>query len=498
MQISATTFLTRWRTLIATTCLLAVPATPSFAQLRFAGPANQAELSAVDAVSPAQFQPIESPSSGGMELAPLVPPPGDEASIAAQPADGEMPPAPPAGTISTLPGGEVLPAPVGVAPEWEQPPMLGPSITEGFEGEYGSQLFDGGVETYSTRNWFRRGRWYSQQDIVVLMRTDIYNIVFSGDSSITFNQTGLGTKTVAPTFQPGTRISLGRFLGQDVSNRDHAVEFQFFGLFDYSNAAKLTSSTTDSLRTTLNPAHTWFSGSQILTNTGAGVSTVSEIVGNNPMLGFDDAQEHTLLYQSDLNSYEINYRVLNRPMRDHLSLQSNGNWVRHASSSRISSLIVGLRGVSINELLEFNATFNNPTVSGSHRVRTVNNMFGLQGGAEYSENHDFWSIGLRAKGGALYNFTERGIRTRVIDGTTDSLAEQNASKYNLAGLIEGGVFVTYQLRPNLGFRAAYDALYITGIADAPQNAGLDPGFPTFEVTADAVYHGASFGLEMLW
>ena len=502
MQISATSYLRRWRFVIATMSLLAVPATPSFAQLRFAGPANQADTGSVattaSSVSRAQFQPVENPPASGLELAPMVPPPGSEASLNAVAGNGDLPPAPPLGQSEGLPPGSVMQSmPTEVAPEWSQPAMLEPSITESFASDYDSQMIQGGTDTYSTRNWFRRGRWYSQQDLVVLMRTDIYSIVFSADQAALTGQSGMGTKTVAPSFTPGTRLSLGKFLGQDVSNRDHAVEFVFFGLFDYSDSARLSSSATDSLRTSLTPGTEWF--------TNDSIGLISNSLTGNPLSdsniitpGFDNAQHHDLLYQSDLNSYEINYRVLNRPTRDHLALQSNGNWVRHEASSRIPSLILGMRSVSLNELLQFDATFSNPVVSGQHRVRTTNNMFGFQAGLDYTENHDTWSVGFRSKGGALYNFADRNLSTRVRDGDDVTLASQQLEKNNLAALIEAGLFATYQIRTNLTFRAAYDAMYITGIADAPQNAGLDPGFPPFEVTSDAVYHGASFGLEMLW
>ena len=60
------------------------------------------------------------------------------------------------------------------------------------------------------------------------------------------------------------------------------------------------------------------------------------------------------------------------------------------------------------------------------------------------------------------------------------------------------MFAAYQVRPNLAFRVAYDVMYVTGIAIPPQNLGLGPVFPELHVEADALFHGASFGVEKVW
>jgi hypothetical protein len=78
------------------------------------------------------------------------------------------------------------------------------------------------------------------------------------------------------------------------------------------------------------------------------------------------------------------------------------------------------------------------------------------------------------------------LRTQTIEGE------------NLAAMLEGGLTATYQIRANLLAHVSYDALYIQGIATAPENMSLAEAFPDFEVTGDALYHGMSVGLEMLW
>ena len=54
----------------------------------------------------------------------------------------------------------------------------------------------------------------------------------------------------------------------------------------------------------------------------------------------------------------------------------------------------------------------------------------------------------------------------------------------------------YRIKPNLIVRTGYDFMYLTGIATAPPNLGLQ--FPKFEVNGDTFMHGFSFGVEMLW
>ena len=75
---------------------------------------------------------------------------------------------------------------------------------------------------------------------------------------------------------------------------------------------------------------------------------------------------------------------------------------------------------------------------------------------------------------------------------------QKVNKNNLAAAVEAGLSAQYQIRTNLVARVSYDALYITGIASAPENLGLAPEWPNFEVTGDVLYHGLSVGFEMLW
>jgi hypothetical protein len=497
VQIRASEYTVRVRVFAVIVCTWAAWATPSPAQLRFSGPSNQLSVGSdgelmESTVSTAQFQPLV-PADG--TFAPAPPAASSEGLI-----DGDLPPAPPSVAQPEViqPGiAQPMPAPVELqgASEWIEYPGDGAMIMPGpgLGNPYAAEIMPQQEPIlYSTNDWFRTGFWYSQQDLSVMLRTATSNIVISADNSSPQRATILTTKTVDPTYVPGTRLTLGRFLGQDLANRDHAIEFTFLGLFSYSDSATLIARVPNALATALVPGAVYISGP------ATGIGTDAGIVNGPSLDGFSDANRHDVLYESDMNSFETNFRLMGRPNRDKLALQPNGSWVRHGNSSHIKSMLVGVRGVSINELFRFNSSFADPTTLGTHEVKTSNNMFGVQVGGEIVENYTQWSWGFRVKAGGLFNFSD-GYRKidQLVEGDRN-LRESEVSDENLAALVEAGLVATYQIRTNLTARLAYDAMYITGIATAPQNLGLDPAFPKYEVTGDALFHGLSLGVEMLW
>ena len=88
---------------------------------------------------------------------------------------------------------------------------------------------------------------------MVLLRTDLKNVYIATNTAASFtnNPPRLTSKTVTPTYAPGTRLTLGRFLGQDVANRDYTLEVAFLGLFDYTERANLQGK----LKTALGPTN---------------------------------------------------------------------------------------------------------------------------------------------------------------------------------------------------------------------------------------------------
>jgi hypothetical protein len=212
--------------------------------------------------------------------------------------------------------------------------------------------------------------------------------------------------------------------------------------------------------------------------------------------GFSSADVQDYLYESDLNSFELNFRRQGRPARDVLALQPSGRWVRYDNASKIYSFFGGLRFMSANDGVTYTSQAANPFTRGVYIVQTHNDMVGLQLGMEVVEKYTTWNWGFRGKIGGLTNFADRFSDITTINGIANR--SQNIEDENLVFLAEGGLFVAYQVRPNLSLRASYDALYLTGIAQAPRNLSLQPAFPKFNVNGDAIYQGGSVGFEMVW
>jgi len=522
------------------TCALALSTNSLEAQLNFSPPANRPAPAAATLPSMAGVRSLAEAAPAGptaagrgwVRIAPNAPPLGQTPGVmgaaigvpqAVQVTAGEaleaLPAAPSAGPVAEpIPAGEATmgaetasPAAIGppaaMGPDagiMAAPPAQAIPFSEGqpleataipdWQGPVDNAFVETDQATlFSTNHWFRRGFWYSQVDAVVLLRTELESTYFAADQSFktvsgagSVNDTpiftgrpALSTDSVAPTFQPGLRLTLGRFLGQDTANRDHSIEVGFLGLFHYEDQAQLESYLPGGIQTALAP------GAEYLYATG---------IHNSSFTGFSGADLQTVAYSSDFNGGEVNMRISGRPTRDRMNMQPNGQWVRMGTSSHLRSFLLGARYVSLDERFRYES-FIDDALGGVLQVETTNNMFGPQCGIELNENYTNWGWGLRGKFAGMYNFSTRdSLQDRPeIDSRSEGL-ERN----NFAPLMEAGLTANYQIRPNLVIRAAYDALYITGVANAISNARVGDRFPDYEVTADALFHGASLGLEMFW
>jgi len=363
-------------------------------------------------------------------------------------------------------------------PEDEAPPDGPVPDWEDFDvDDVDLPTLDEPAAVYSTGTWFWNGSWYTKQDIVMLHKSEPREVRVATNRGFT---TDLTTTTSSFHYVPGARLTLGRMLGRDRSNRDHMVEFTFFGLFDWSTEAGLVDVG---------------NGVSTFLGTGLGVAGFSDFTGFSVL-----SQSYS--YHSELNSYELNLRIQDRTGRDRIVLQPDGTWVRHITPSRLFSYFGGLRYVAIDEqflYVSLGRDNTNSAYDGTYRVATNNDMVGIQVGGELIEQYTQFSWGIRAKVGGLVNFGYRRSRVdTLINGVTDGFGE-DLMEENLVFLTELSILGTYQLRPNLAFRASYDFMYLTGIALAPENLGLDPaGFPAVNIGGDAFYHGAFLGFDMVW
>ena len=323
------------------------------------------------------------------------------------------------------------------------------------------------LHSSGTRLW--RGHWYTEQDLVLMVKVSPRKRDFSVDVS---SDQQLHTDSDTHTFEPGTRLTIGNILGRDSKHRDHSIEFTFFGMFDYDASATVRAGTDGNLFTNLGPA-------------------------GFTVPAFDEANRHRFIYASDLNSYEFNLRIRSRLGKDRLVLRPDGQWVRKANTGRILTIHGGLRGLSMNEGLLF-STSGPGTDHGSLSVLTNNDMFGLQGGGELVGQHADWSWGVGATFGGLYNIAQR----RHVFMTNEEGVQSNSAgeDINEQMVMLGDLRFTasWQVRPHLTLRTTYNVMYLTGLATATGNISFNPIYPPIYTRGDAFYHGLSTGLVMVW
>lgn len=399
----------------------------------------------------------------------------------------ELPSASFEGSAVVPPASEVVvPAIEGVVPSYEVPltesqgnvvypeyPNEGEVIIEEapFQQQY-QPTADAPAPIYSTGTWFRNGDFYFEADMVWLNRETPEPSAFARTGALTTNQFGQQVfddttldDVLSLNYASGTRLTLGRFLGRDAANRDYSLDFTYLGGFNWDESASLISREGGGLSTRL---------------TTAG----GTLAADNVVQGFIGSDRQDIQYESDLNSFELNYRIRTRPGRDQLAMQPDGRWVRHGVGSQMRSLLAGVRYVSLQDGQTITATesffvdrsirtrsidqtdedaVDGPEIAdavrGNYNVETNNRMFGLQVGGELTEKYDEWTWGLRGKVGGLINFANRNnlVNSRLREATFTDVETNEVPALNAAGdpvFIIGTNAVTGE--PLLG-TAAFDA-----------------------------------------
>lgn len=444
--------------------------------------------------------------------------------------------APPAATAppayESLPAYESPPAYASDSAELVSEPMqnesmLVPGYGQPYDIPIGDVIPEADSEIYSTNNWFRGGRWYSKQEFMMLLRTDLPLVHIAVDASTgvsdPFLVSAISTKDATFTYEAGTRLSLGKILGRDPANRDHSLEFSYMGMFDFTGRARLEEVNFDPLSTlgVRSLLGTRESNNSIsINNVGIiGLGFPAPLIQDVP--GFSRSRAQEILQQSDFNSFEMNYVIGARPARDRLIMQPDGRWVRHATPSSIKGFYTGFRYIRQNELFRYTGeggrnrfvggtgavSFQEPIAeSGEYRVTTDNDLFGIQIGSDVVRKRTDWVFGLNGRVGGLINFADRHSRLTSTVDNDDSIGvnlvttseSESLNDETLTFLVEAGAYVAYYIRPNTSVRFGYNGLYMNGLATAAQNIGLMGSFPKFELTGDSLYHGMSLGFEMTW
>lgn len=355
-----------------------------------------------------------------------------------------------------------------------------------WDEDYWQQAYEPPAPTCTSGTWFMRGKWYARQDFVYMSRYSLDTRRLIADSTL-FKPTGepedVTTTGRSLGFEPGGRLVLGRFLCRDQKNRDHSIEFQFMGLFDYQISSGMTGRSTNSLFT---PIDTF-----ALTNSGVG--------------GFNGTQVQEFTYDSSYDNYELNYVISQRLGRDRLEMTPEGEWVRKLTPSHISTAFVGVRVIDIGEGFLWTSEAADPaTNNGRYEVTTQNQLLGLQFGHELSVQRPKFRFSVRNRVAGLINYAEQKSYVHIIDTTgnpdIDETRIQSGSSHDMSFLYDLSVMAAYHLRPNVAIRTGYEFMYLNQLALAPEQLTFAPPPTQSQIVngGAVIFNGFSLGLEMVW
>lgn len=328
---------------------------------------------------------------------------------------------------------------------------------------------EGPAPAVSSGEWIRSGCWYTSQEVIYFSRstspkneirlaTDIRSAAVASDLA------HLDISPNAGGYAPGWRGTLGRYIGRDPRNRDHSVEFTFLGLTHWGDGASLTAKSPGSIFSNIDPT--------------------------NLVPVFNASNFQSYRQTTQLNSFELNYRIARRLGRDQLVYSRDSTWVRRCDRALLPAVFAGVRGVAVPEKLEYLA--ESAAGNGSYNIATHNNLFGLQGGAELFYEHYEWRFGGKIFGGGLVNWANQSTAVRTPTVTRDEFAEDHELSF-VGGMTFQGA---YQFTPNFAFRTSYDLLWVTNLALAQNQITFAPSNPPqMSVHHGLFYQGASIGLE---
>jgi len=333
------------------------------------------------------------------------------------------------------------------------------------------------ARTCSSGTWLNRGCWYAQSDAVYMNRQSFRKqFVLADDLSTPLSRRSFLVIDRNQGFAPGARLTLGKYVGRDSKNRDHAVEFTFFGLND------------------------WSTDRGIVARGNGGIFTELDPLLSAP--GFVGSDSQRYFYRSSFNSYEANLKIMRRLGRDRMTLTREGNWVRTCAPGPLSSFIAGLRVITTNERFGYfgqGTSFFGTVRQGSYLVSTNNSLVGPQMGADIVFQNCNWRAGIRGKTGAFLNFADQ--QSVVVQTGPNSPADRNetASRTPLSFVGELNATAAYNFRPNMAVRVSGELLWINQVALAPQQVTfIVANPPNIATGGNLFFQSISAGLEFVW
>jgi hypothetical protein len=333
---------------------------------------------------------------------------------------------------------------------------------------------------------------------------------------------------------PEWAFTLSRYLGRDGNQRDHFIEFSYFGLDSWSSHASANGPIIPHYESTTQ------TGTQVASGTPAPIDAFQDSLvsffplvsgaavvsgANNPSdltlsEAFNNVGQEMVTYHSNLNNWELNVVVKGHNADDELVLNPNGRWYHQCVSGFYYSYLFGLRAVVIDEKFEWTTSghqyeaVTDPSTgittpvavaasSGRYVIRTENGLLGLQAGGNVEYRWCKWSFDIHGKAGPYVNIAEED--THVQARSTDPLANPDfdreaAARRNCCSVLgEFGFGMTNRLSPNWTARASYDFMWIGDLALAPTQIVLQTNpAEKIKTSGSTFFNGLTLGLEYDW
>jgi hypothetical protein len=295
----------------------------------------------------------------------------------------------------------------------------------------------------------------------------------------------------------GYYTTIGRYLGRDAENRDRRLEFTYWGLTRWENMDERTGERLTAFGVTFGSLFSPFEPTQAIFDT--------------PVGGFNRADRHVIENNSELHSFELAVRLTPRTRQDRLVMLPNGTWRRECNPGQYFSYTFGPRYLILDERFNFTSEGTiqqfgemDQLVTGRYHVHARNHLLGLQVGAETIFRQCRSSWGFQAKVGPYLNFAGQTstIRTNASADpfAGDDLDILRQGEQEVAAVVgQVGAVGTYQVRPNLRVRGAWDLMWIAGLSLAPEQVVFNTGSaPHVNANGMLFLQGLTLEMELVW
>ena len=363
--------------------------------------------------------------------------------------------------------------------------------------------------------------WYVNQRIRIMTHPRPRDIIFSswhtqqtfptasGDVTVDVFTPAISTRTTPFNLSASYEITLGRYLGLDTDNRNHFLEFMFYGTNHWGAGIRVISSADESAAFNVTSPDEFDFGTY--GNLNGGRSSVA---------GFNRADRQWAEYRSSLNNFEVNLRMVPRSRSDRLVLHKNGKWRRECQRGVVCSWLAGVRLFTMDEYFDFHSSstieyfhnsdqdtsYDTNVATGTYRTTANNGLLGLQVGPEWIFRQCRAEFGMGARAAAYINFAEQQTWINVTGASGDVFSDgqdidlhRSLSRNGSAVSIQLDFNASYKVRPNFILKASYELLYMGGLVLAPEqvNMAFDESI-SINNGGTLLLQSGRLGFEYLW